>query len=136
MDISSYDIQNNLWIEFLDNTFTGVTQPIIGNEFEDVSNLFSKYFKKNNKDNKDNKDNKEKIIKQKIIKEKICKKRNISNLTLYNRIKQRSYRLKKKHNFLQTLKTKDEFDNYYSYLKGKKFNSIFNEWCIVHNIVL
>jgi N-glycosylase/DNA lyase len=127
MDISSYDIQEPLWIEFLENTFTCVTQPIIGNKFEDVSNLFSKYFKKNNKDNKHNK--------QKIIKDKICKKRNIPNLTLYNTIEQKAYRLKKKHNFLQTLKTKDEFDNYYSYLKGKRFNSIFNEWCIVHNIV-
>ena len=127
MDISSYEIQDNLWIDFLDKTFSNINLPIIGNEFEDVSNLFSKYFKKNNKDNKHNK--------KKIIKEKICRKPKISNLTLYNTIKQRSYRLKKKHNFLQTLKTKDEFDNYYSYLKGKKFNSIFNEWCIVHNIV-
>ena len=53
MDISFYQIHEPLWIDFLENTFSNINLPIIGNKFEDVSNLFSKYFKKNNKINYD-----------------------------------------------------------------------------------
>ena len=89
MDISSYEIQENLWIDFLDKTFSNINLPIIGNEFEDVSNLFSKYFKKNNKDNKH----------IKHIKQKCSRKPKISNTNLFNKIKQKEYRLKKNINF-------------------------------------
>ena len=47
MDISNYAINEIIWIEFLENTSNIVEGPIMGNIFEDVSDLFPKYFKKN-----------------------------------------------------------------------------------------
>jgi len=122
MDISFYQIHEPLWIDFLENTFSNINLPIIGNKFEDVSNLFSKYFinydtnvKKNLKiyiENGDETDFETNIISdidiivkknsklKKIIKKTCCKK---INKILYNKIKQKEYRLKKKHNLLKTL---------------------------------
>lgn len=62
MDISSYAMHEPLWIEFLDNLYYKPSEyylfPKNGNNFENVSKLFPKYFK-----------HKKKIIKKsKIIK--------------------------------------------------------------------
>ena len=118
MDISFYQIHEPLWIDFLENTFSNINLPIIGNKFEDVSNLFSKYFinydtniKKNLKiyiENGDETDVETDIksdIKsdidivvkknsklKKIIKKSCYKK---INKILYNKIKQKEYRFKK-----------------------------------------
>ena len=46
MDVSIYSMNEILWIEFLENSFNIVEGPIMGNIFEDVSDLFQIYFKK------------------------------------------------------------------------------------------
>lgn len=126
MDISFYQIHEPLWIDFLENTFNNIKEPIKCNKFEDVSNLFSKYFIKNDTNVKKNfkiyiengdetdvetdiksdiKSDISIVVKKnsklkKIIKKTCCKK---INKILYNKIKQKEYRLKKKHNLLKTL---------------------------------
>jgi hypothetical protein len=47
MDISNYAINEIIWIEFLENSSNIVEGPNMGNIFEDVSDLFPKYFKNN-----------------------------------------------------------------------------------------
>ena len=46
MDVSIYSMNEILWIEFLENSYNIVEEPIMGNIFEDVTDLFQKYFKK------------------------------------------------------------------------------------------
>ena len=46
MDISIYSINEILWIDSLENYLNRVDYPIMGNIFEDVTDLFPKYFKK------------------------------------------------------------------------------------------
>lgn len=53
MDISIYSINEVLWIDSLENYLNNVEYPIMGNIFEDVTDLFPKYFTKiANKKNK------------------------------------------------------------------------------------
>ena len=53
MDISIYSINEVLWIDSLENYLNRVEYPIMGNIFEDVTDLFPKYFTKiANKTNK------------------------------------------------------------------------------------
>jgi hypothetical protein len=46
MDVSIYSMNEILWIDFLENSYNIVEEPIMGNIFEDVTDLFQKYFKK------------------------------------------------------------------------------------------
>ena len=44
MDISDYAIHEPLWIDFLENYSNYEKYPLVGDIFEDVSELFSHYF--------------------------------------------------------------------------------------------
>ena len=46
MDISIYSINEVLWIDSLENYLNNVEYPIMGNIFEDVTDLFPKNFTK------------------------------------------------------------------------------------------
>jgi hypothetical protein len=66
MDISIYSINEILWIDSLENYLNRVEYPIMGNIFEDVTDLFPKYFTKiANKNTKIAKKNTKKQIKMK-----------------------------------------------------------------------